>query len=118
MGNVFNHTLHKQMWDLICTGEVNRECDALRKLGIPEKDWPVHLSPACQYVGYTPDKFLRAQMLNCNKCPLAWNEANPCKEGSLYDHWFYAVFFEDSEKAREYALQIRDLPVRDGVNVK
>lgn len=103
----FNHTAHKELWDWLAKN--------------PDKaksEWPcwdincgIYSSNgdycfACEYAD------ARGSML-CRECPLIWPVHNCCsKEGGLYDMWTS----ESEEEARAgLAEQIRDLPVREGV---
>lgn len=104
----FNHTAHKELWDWLAKNPDKEKDDW--------KGWDIHGGKyvldgnccfACLYDDYTEGR--------CNDCPLVWAHLSCCsQENSLYKKW--ERFDEDEEETRaELARQIRDLPVREGV---
>ena len=99
---VFNHTAHKELWTWLSEN--------------PEKgkgDWPgwdntgliLNLCFACEYL-----------CAACSSCPLLWpkvkGEGRVCHSGGLYEKW---VISRDVESRSSLALQIANLPVKEGV---
>lgn len=108
----FNHTAHKELWDWLAQNP-DKEKD----------DWPgwkcnggeyelvdVYCF-ACEYVSNIEEDF------DCcyGYCPLVWPNDIYCDENSnesLYAAWRNETYLK---KRSELARQIRDLPVREGV---
>lgn len=105
----FDHTAHKEMWTWLSENPKKEK-----------KDWPgwdwnegiidtkVNLCFACDY-GYTA----------CSSCPLLWpkvkGEGRVCHSGGLYEKW---VTGENAETRTRLALQIANLPVKEGVETE
>ena len=122
---VFQHSLHKCVWDFVA------------KTGKDKDSWPMWernggkipdiLSNydcfACEYADYG----IGMSSSNCNSCPLEWGYGGFCSDygemdDQLYNRWVNASrvsedYGGDRDEARELAEQIRDLPVRSGVEV-
>lgn len=65
---------------------------------------------ACVYV-----RLSKSDENRCKECPLEWCCSRCINSSSVYKKFKTA---ETVEEAREYALQIRDLPVKQGVIVR
>ena len=123
---VFFHTAHKALWSWLSKHpEMGKE------------DWPgwennggnvrnnIFDCLACEYVGttVTEDGYTCAGCSDKNKCPLIWpckTNQLPCLE-SFYAEWDEQVEHEDEmdkDGRADFAAQIRDLPVREGVVCK
>lgn len=111
---VFNHTAHVALWDWLSENPDKQE-----------KEWPewawnggeYYDAPTpfnnkcfcCMYVDYLNE--------SCNACPLVWPHDRKCGESNdygigLFDEWHSEA---DPQRRSELAAQIRDLPVREGV---
>lgn len=111
----FNHTGHKELWDWLA-----KNPDKFKE-GWP--GWKYNSGRyeevacscfACEYACEYDD------MNDCDGCPLIWPDAFYCgfevygsaAKYSLFKRWERST---DLQKRSELAAQIRDLPVRDGV---
>lgn len=75
----------------------------------------VRKNDSCFACVYARDKLKKDEKLMCKYCPLDW-ECQSCIEfNSLYKEFKQS---ETVEEARKLALQIRDLPVKQGVIVR
>lgn len=107
---VFNHTGHKELWDWLAQNPDKHKCD-----------WPgwvynggEHIATggcfACEYV-YSHG------IGDCENCPLVWPNDVRCDDITPYGSSLYYKWDDekDLKKRSELARQIRDLPVRKGV---
>lgn len=105
---IFEHTLHKELWNWLAENPQQRKDDWPRweKNG-GDIEYISSYCFACEYVDSLKQ--------NCEACPLVWPDGCKCctDDGALYDQWDSA---ECNFKLRsELALQIANLPVREGV---
>ena len=111
--NKFNHTAHKELWDWLGENPDKSKCDW--------DGWVLNGGKyeiansycfACEYdCKYSGDDD------TCDCCSLVWPNEVKCDEGdecdpSLYENWGKEINLQLKSKL---AAQIRDLPVRDGV---
>ncbi len=105
----FNHTAHKEMWTWLS------ENPEKEKDNWPGWEWnggvidtTVNLCFACDYC-YTA----------CFSCPLLWpkvkGEGRVCHTGGLYRKWKTC---ENLKSRSSLALQIANLPVKEGVETE
>lgn len=131
---VFDHTMHKKLWNWLADNPVNEEydyewgeddicesfnekTDAFEAFGIDYDDEPVFECYACQYV---QDKCgaANAGVTECPECPLQWqgNEFNySCynfEGNAFYSKWKDATSAEERSK---WARVIANLKVKPGV---
>ena len=111
--NKFNHTAHKALWDWLSKNPDQYKCDWEGwKHNGGKYDIVYGFCFACEYnFEYFDDND------TCDRCPLIWPNNVKCYEGdvynlSLYEEW---VFEPGLQFKSKLAAQIRDLPVRDGV---
>ena len=102
----FNHTAHKEMWTWLAE---NPKMD--------KDDWP----------GWAENGGKHKDRLNlcfacdccdvqCNLCPLVWPGEIPCYlSGQLFNLWGMSL---DDEERASLALQIANLPVKEGVETE
>jgi len=108
---VFDLTAHKALWSWLADNTIENN--------FPKKqDWPgwevnggdcpktQNDCFACQYI--------RDRACSCDLCPLVWPGASgECMVGNgLYFLWLYE---RTGKLKKDYARQIADLPVKDGV---
>lgn len=107
MEKVFNHTAHRTLWQWLA--------DNASIALVDKRNWPGwdryedktgNTCFACDYAGGCS---------YCRNCPLVWPNQKECTEGNLWDVWFDAMEEGKYETAATLAEQIRDLPVREGV---
>ena len=84
-------------------------------LGIGRYHRKVNDNACCFGCVYAWNKLEEDEKLMCKHCPLDWGYSQCFKSCSVYEKFKVA---ETVEEAQEYALQIRDLPVKQGVIVR
>lgn len=111
---VFNHTLHKKLWDWLAANP-----------GRYKEDWPgwsgLDMAPysicndcfACEAVNSLAIDVADTSW-SCRYCPLDWGKRGDCtKLFGLFDSWHDATADGDRRSAARLAGIIRDLPVRE-----
>lgn len=127
----FQHTKHKALWDMIITllHDANQDIssvarlkyEAFNRLYPGESHLPTSICYACEYDEDIIDMFTEEnQPEPCENCPLLWPDNKLCDEenNSLYSSFLYACHINDRQKAIKIAEDIRDCPVREGVDVE
>ncbi len=111
----FNHTGHKKIWDWLSKNpdKTKYDWEGWKHNG-GQYEVSENFCFACEYDCENNDGDD-----NCDCCPLVWPDDVKCddmKDGtaafSLYEEW---VIEPDLQFKSKLAAQIRDLPVRDGV---
>lgn len=106
----FNHSAHIRLWDWL-----SKNPDKMKK------DWPEweenggeeieHAQSYCFACDYAASKNDGVNC-DCDYCPLVWPDGFGCTDaGNLFDYWYWAYGNEKSALAK----QIRDLPIKEGV---
>lgn len=105
----FNHSAHIRLWDWLSKNPDKRK-----------KDWPewqanggnvARVSGDCFACEYT----MKCNYCSCSNCPLIWPNNISCNRlGGLFIRWNGAV----GNEKQALAEQIRDLPVKEGVECK
>lgn len=107
----FNHTGHKELWDWLVQ---NPDKEKFEWTGW-EKNGGKYQIPSwhCFACEYDEEYGEEEGLYDCDGCPLVWPDVK-CAIGydSLYQKWDGET---DLKKRSELACQIRDLPVREGV---
>ena len=133
---IFQYTDHVRLWDAVI--EVLKEHDPddefmdeddfkheayAREFGkhIPLKDRPAYYCFACEYANQVNANTFDDSN-RCRYCPLDWKAVSGFDhcclnaDTGLYDDFSHAVDDEDMDAAIDYAQQIRDVPVKEGVD--
>ena len=103
----FNHTAHKEMWIWLSENP-----------NAPKVRWPGWSRNGGKYDDQLMDCFAcDSCYFSCHNCPLVWpedlEEKRECwDEGGLFDNWNIS---RDCPTRVRLALQIANLPVKDGV---
>ena len=101
---VFNHTAHKKLWTWLSE---NPEMD--------KDDWPEWEVNGGEYSEVESHCFACEFILDgtCCDCPLIWPCKSCIKRNGLYRRW--ASICTSSEERTSLALQIANLPVKEGI---
>ena len=101
---VFNHTAHKKLWTWLSE---NPEMD--------KEDWPEWEINGGKYYEVSNLCFACEFDLDstCCDCPLIWPYEYCTRQHGLYRRWISIGI--SSEERTSLALQIANLPVRDGI---
>lgn len=127
---IFEHTKHKALWDAIIAllhdnaqeyvfSATELKEKAFAKL-YPRCDEPLYTCYACEYDENVNDMFTEENRPeDCANCPLLWPDNKTCSDNdSLYDHFTWACRCGNLSEAIEFATRIRDLPVKEGIDVE
>lgn len=134
---VFSHTLHKQMWEWISENPRRQEKDFISSCNISRYRRQALLANGCSFAcEYARTLVADAPMGSdlCRFCPLVCEDGGDWCLGGLVSKWSelrevrqYVIRKKDAwerleavqrfveEKMRDVALQIANLPVREGV---
>ena len=112
---VFNHTAHKQLWLWLAVHPTKTKNDwrgwkDIRNCHVAKTCF------ACEYAGQSEYSLCIYTEICNGGCPLIWGgERNICfEEDAIFTQWEYAS--KNSHRTRKrLALQIANLPVREGV---
>lgn len=104
----FNHTAHKELWDWL-----------VRNPDKQKSDWEGWNFNGGKYEGIAWGCFA-CKYDNCNGCkycPLVWPNDMICSKASEFERSLFQDWDNETDlkKRSELARQIRDLPVREGV---
>ena len=105
----FNHTAHKELWTWLADN--------------PEKgkgEWPGWENNGGKYPNTSNDCFAceydnKIDWPACDSCPLIWETTYCQPYNSLFTKWQSAFFNNNHKSCSEFARQIANLPVREGV---
>jgi hypothetical protein len=102
---VFDHTHHKELWNWLAENPYDEKCD-----------WPGWYYNGGKVDYAESDCFACESSCNdCEECPLIWPKNINCFDmHGLYQRWLLS---DDTEERKKLAEQIRDLPVREWVEV-
>lgn len=113
---IFNHTAHRELWDWLAK---NPKAHLSHWPGWKDNGGDylaVAMSFACDYKVFAFSaigKPVRGKPVICENCPLEWPLGQDgCGDGTLFNQWETE---KDPAKRAKLAEQIRDLPVREGV---
>lgn len=111
----FNHTAHKELWNWLAQNPDKQKRDWggwEENGGEYQYGGAYEYCFACDYENERNDYWQDSDD-GCRYCPLAWTEDNPCTtQNSLYLRW---IRENNLEQRAKLAVQIRDLPVKEGV---
>lgn len=106
---VFNRTLHRKLWGWLAEHPGAEKCD-----------WPDFKNlPAATQDAWRCHCFCFACVAcdkRCERCPLDWGHAKCVSPGTIYNKWFCATHFNNTdnlELIQELAVQIANLPVKE-----
>lgn len=113
---VFLYWAHKELWDTLVQKPKVRKDVALIKL---DKKFPGrnfrHVDSECFACQAVKDLLkTRRTGIHCHYCPLYWGEDITCLP--LFRAWWLAKQARDWEGARQYAVKIRDVPLKQSVH--
>lgn len=116
---VFNHTLHKQMWNWLanhpdCEKEEWPGLQALPEKQIMEFAMYHYCCFACWVAGNDDRNTRRDMGAICKSCPLDWGAEACWDDGELYDAWIFAGC--DYDERKDIARQIAELPLKENEN--
>lgn len=129
---VFNHTAHKKLWEYLAECQNFAKRAAIEELKLPMPRY--FACYACDYAaGVYVEKnkidtfqmYLDIEGLACEFCPLQWPKGQTCRTDitfleddeivNQYLLWIDLDEDSDVDMVRQLAEEIRDLPVKEGV---
>ena len=103
---VFNHTLHKELWNWLSENPTKTKFDWPKWKKLRKKPIPTNYCFACE----------AASCKSCENCPLDWGDRCSCISlNSPYNKYMAAQKYRDYTLASAYAKQVAELPLREGI---